>query len=59
MCKRQTQRSVADPGFSKVGRLPIILQNFCRKLHENERIWTEEGERAFLAPLLDPQLQVV
>ena len=22
---------------------PIILQNFCPKLHENERIWTERG----------------
>ena len=24
---------------------PIILQTFCRKLHENERIWTGEGVR--------------
>ena len=27
---------------------PIILQIFCRKLHENERIWTPTGE----APML-------
>ena len=26
-------------------RQPIILQIFCRKLHENERIWTEGGAR--------------
>ena len=29
---------------------PIILQIFCRKLHENERIWTPKG-RASLTPL--------
>ena len=41
--------TVADPGFprrapaSKVGGQPIILPNFYRKLHENERIWTQRG----------------
>ena len=40
--------AVADPGFSPRGALTpksaIIFQIFCRKLHENERIWTP-GER--------------
>ena len=43
---------VADPGFSREGcantKSAIIFQFFCRKLHENERIWTRGG--AFLAP---------
>ena len=37
--------SVADPGFARgVGAAPrpIIGQDFCRKLHGNERNWTEE-----------------
>ena len=33
-------------------RKPNILQNFCRKLHENERIWRVPG-----IPL-DPPLNV-
>ena len=33
---------------------PIILQNFCRNLHENERIWTERGARVPGAPLNQP-----
>ena len=44
--------SVVDPGFPRwrwggrceplsLGRKPIILQDFCQKLHENERNWTE------------------
>ena len=39
-----------DPGFVRGGTpapegilKPIIFQNCCRKLHENERIWTEGG----------------
>ena len=39
--------SVADPGFPEgeghqplsLGRKPNIWQDFCRKLHENERNW--------------------
>ena len=46
--------SVADPGFSRGGcansQSAIIFQIFCRKLHENERIWTPGG--ATLAPPL-------
>ena len=34
----------------------IILQTFCRKLHENERIWTRGGGHASLAPPLDPPM---
>ena len=41
-------------GTPKVGRKPIILPNFPRKLHENERNWTEGGGgHASLAPPLD------
>ena len=47
---------VADPGFSPGGcansQIRIILQIFCQKLHENERIWTPRGGRASLAPPL-------
>ena len=46
---------VADPGFPLSGgdnsQVDVILQILCRKLHENERIWTPRG-RAFLAPPL-------
>ena len=41
--------SVADPEFprnisrERGANLFIVLQNFCRKLNENERIWTEGG----------------
>ena len=37
--------SVADPGFLNpdFGAKTIILQEFCRKLHENERNRTEGG----------------
>ena len=31
-----------------MGQKPIIWQDFCRKLHENERNWTKKG-RASLA----------
>ena len=35
---------MADPEFSV--RQPTTWQNLCRKLHENERIWTGGEERA-------------
>ena len=39
--------AAADPGFSPGGaptpKSSIIFQFFCRKLHENERIWTPRG----------------
>ena len=56
--------SVADPGFSWGGyansQNPIILQIFCRKLHENERIWTRRGggARPWLPPLDPPMVFV-
>ena len=38
---------VADPGFSPGGcansQNCYYFSNFCRKLHENERIWTPRG----------------
>ena len=50
--------AVADPGFFRRGaptpKSVIIFQFFCRKLHEDERIWTPEG--ASLAPPLDPPM---
>ena len=43
---------MADPGFPDgehqpldMGQKPIIWQDISRKLHENERIWTEKGAR--------------
>ena len=50
--------SVADPGFLGVEghqlpravHQPIISQNFCRKMHGNERTWTERGTRVPGAP---------
>ena len=38
--------TVADPGFSRGGNNSqggVIFSTFCRKLHENERIWTGGG----------------
>ena len=47
--------AVADPGFSGGGastpKSAIIFQFFCRKLHENERIWTPMGAHVPGAPL--------
>ena len=34
---------------------PIILLQFCRKLHKNERIWTEKGCISLVSHL-DPSL---
>ena len=58
------QDPVADPGFPsrggrqlpRWGRKPINWRNLFRKLHENERIWTQRG-RASLAPPLDSPLR--
>ena len=48
--------TVADPGFSPGGGANsqncYYFSHFCRKLHENERIWTPRGGRASLAPPL-------
>ena len=39
--------TVTDPGFSPGGastpKLGLFCKLFCRKLHENERIWTPRG----------------
>ena len=47
---------MADPGFSPGGgansQKCSYFLIFCRKLHENERIWTPRGGRASLAPPL-------
>ena len=47
-----------DPGFSWGGdsssQSGIILQIFCRKLHENERIWTPMRVRVRGTPLDPP-----
>ena len=54
---------VSDPGFFRGGRggalapkSAIIFNFFCRKLHENERIWTPGGGRVSLVPPLDPPM---
>ena len=49
---------MADPEgrqLSRGVRQPIILQKFCRKLHENEKNLDCEGDAIPGAPL-DPQL---
>ena len=42
-----THWAVADPGFSPGGGANsqncYYFSHFCRKLHENERIWTPRG----------------
>ena len=47
--------SVADPKFSRGGaptpKSANIFQNFFRKLHENERIWTPKGGACPWRPL--------
>ena len=51
---------VADPGFSGGGagnsQSWIIFSTFCRKVHENKRIWTPGVS---LAPPLDPSMFTV
>ena len=39
-------------------QIEIILQFFCQKLHENERIWTLMGCTS-LVPLLDPPMELL
>ena len=54
--------SVADSGFSPGGcansQNCYYFSTFCRKLHENERIWTPRGGGARIpgAPPLDPPM---
>ena len=58
----QIHRSTLDRIFLRVANShsrcanPLFLQIFCRKLHENERIWTRRG-RTSVAPPLDPPMQ--
>ena len=53
---------MADPGFSSGGgansQVCVILPNFHRKLHENERIWMG-GVRVPGAPLDPPMLTLL
>ena len=54
------QKSVADTGFS-LGGAPtpisaITLQFFCRKLHENEIIWTPSGGASLALPFDQPMI---
>ena len=39
-------------------QIETILQFFCQKLHENERIWTLRGCTS-LVPLLDPPMELL
>ena len=52
--------SVADPGFSPGGgansQKCYYFSIFCRKLHENERIWTPRGGARPWRPPLDPPM---
>ena len=46
---------MADPRFPGLGvegrwRQPSICHNFCQKLHENEKNWTERGHPVSHAP---------
>ena len=47
--------AVADPGFSPGGGANsqncYYFSHFCRKLHENERIWTPRGGASLAPPL--------
>ena len=60
----ETQKQLACSGGSRIflwGRqLPKLptpkKSTFCRKQHENERIWIRGGGRASLAPPLDPPM---
>ena len=49
---------MADPGFSWGANSQSGCANlfFCRKLHENERIWTPRGARVPSAPLDPPMI---
>ena len=52
--------AVADPGFSPGGGANsqncYYFSHFCRKLHENERIWTPRGGTRPWRPPLDPPM---
>ena len=54
---------VADPGFSPGGGANsqncYYFSHFCRKLHENERIWTPGGGARPWRPPLDPPMRSV
>ena len=54
--------SVADPGFSPGGgansQKCYYFSIFCRKLHENERIWTPRGGTRPWHPPLDPPMTI-
>ena len=45
--EKKSAKPVADPGFSPGGGANsqncYYFSHFCRKLHENERIWTPRG----------------
>ena len=47
MLHLSAQLPVADLGFSPGGaptpKVGVLIYYFCRKLHENERIWTPRG----------------
>ena len=51
---------MADPGFSPGGgansQKCYYFSIFCRKLHENERIWTPRGGARPWRPPLDPPM---
>ena len=54
---------MADLEFSPGGGAPtpkvgVLIYYFCRKLHENERIWTPEGARVPGVPPLDPPMEL-
>ena len=38
---------------------PNILQDLCRKLHENERNWIERGARTPSPPHPDPTMKLL
>ena len=56
---RSLKLAVSDPAFStgggrgglNLGKKPFICQDFCKKLHENERNWTQG--RSPLDPPID------
>ena len=52
---------VADPGFSPGGGANsqncYYFSHFCRKLHENERIWTPRGGARPWRPPLDQPME--
>ena len=49
-CKRQWRIQDFPEGGAPTPKSAIILHIFCRKLHENERIWTPGGARVLAPP---------